>query len=173
MSNRLFLANGTRYPFTALITPDAQFNQTAYEEYGPVYMSSYVDLQCTIFHFSITHLRTVSYYMWTIFFGYASFLSAFVTIALFAGPKLVAVAKNLIKRGKRQDKDKLNKIMESYDDVPLWWYIVLFLICFTTNMVLIFTQQLYIPWWSFIVALVIGAFTVVVSVLQCLIMIEH
>jgi hypothetical protein len=40
MSNRLFLANGTQYPFQALITPDAQFNETAYEEYGPVYMSS-------------------------------------------------------------------------------------------------------------------------------------
>jgi hypothetical protein len=101
--------------------------------------------------------------MWTIFFGYASYLSAFVSIALFAGPKLVLVAKTLIKRGRRENTDKLNKLMEPYKDVPLWWYLVLFLICFTTNMVLIFTQQLYIPWWAFIVALVIGAATVVVS----------
>ncbi|KAG2181569.1 hypothetical protein INT44_008384 [Umbelopsis vinacea] len=141
MSNRLFLANGTAYPFTKLITPDAQFNETAYEEYGPVYMSAYN--------------------MWTIFFGYASYLSAFVSIALFAGPKLVLVAKTLIKRGKRENTDKLNKLMEPYKDVPLWWYLVLFLICFITNMVLIFTEQLYIPWWSFLVALVIGAASVV------------
>jgi hypothetical protein len=40
MSNHLFLANGTLYPFQQLITADAQFNETAYEEYGPVYMSS-------------------------------------------------------------------------------------------------------------------------------------
>jgi amino acid transporter len=120
-------------------------------------------------HYNFTGAHSLKfslrYYMWTIFFGYASFLSAFVSIALFAGPKLLDVAKTLLKRGKRQEKDKLNKIMESYQDVPLWYYGCLFLICFTTNMVLIFTQQLYIPWWAFIVALIFGAFTVVVSVL--------
>ncbi|CAM0139405.1 unnamed protein product [Umbelopsis sp. WA50703] len=141
MSNHLFLANGTLYPFQQLITADAQFNETAYEEYGPVYMSSYQ--------------------MWNLFFGYASFLSAFVSIALFAGPKLVKVAKLLLTREKRQDEDKLNKLMSPYKDVPLWWYLTLFLICFITNMVLIFKEQLYLPWWTFIVALVIGALTVV------------
>lgn len=100
--------------------------------------------------------------MWTLFFGYASFISAFVSIALFAGPKLITVAKTLINRGKRQDRDKLNKLMEPYKDVPLWWYLILFLVCFTTNMVLIFKQQLYLPWWTFLVALIFGSLTVVV-----------
>lgn len=40
MSNHLFVANGTLYPFQKLITADAQFNETAYEDYGPVFMSS-------------------------------------------------------------------------------------------------------------------------------------
>ncbi|KAG2180274.1 hypothetical protein INT43_004063 [Umbelopsis isabellina] len=143
MSNHLFLANGTLYPFQKLITADAQFNETAYEEYGTVFMSSYQ--------------------MWSLFFGYASFISAFVSIALFAGPKLINVAKTLIDRGKRQDKDKLNKLMAPYKDVPLWWYLTLFLICFTTNMVLIFKQQLYLPWWTFLVALLFGSLTVVTN----------
>jgi hypothetical protein len=110
----------------------------------------------------LTSFRILSYQMWNLFFGYASFLSAFVSIALFAGPKLVKVAKLLLTREKRQDEDKLNKLMSPYKDVPLWWYLTLFLICFITNMVLIFKEQLYLPWWTFIVALVIGALTVVV-----------
>lgn len=135
------------------------------------HMRSMVQYSCLRKYFNImpwtalmrlTCRRLPRYQMWTLFFGYASFISAFISIALFAGPKLIQVAKTLISRGKREDKDKLNKLMEPYKDVPLWWYLTLFLICFTTNMVLIFKQQLYLPWWTFIVALLFGSLTVVV-----------
>lgn len=63
MTNRLLLANGTRYPVTELVTPQNTFNQTAYEEYGPVYAGVQQ--------------------LWTMFFDYASYTSAYAWILLF------------------------------------------------------------------------------------------
>jgi hypothetical protein len=56
MSNRIFLANGTRYPASQLITADLSFNETAYAELGPVYMGTQN--------------------IWALFFDYSSYISA-------------------------------------------------------------------------------------------------
>ncbi|KAK9763427.1 OPT superfamily [Basidiobolus ranarum] len=100
MSNKLFTGEGSKYPFQKLITSDLKFNETAYAEYGPVYMGSYN--------------------LWTIFFGYCTFISAFMYIGLFAGPKLLKTFKRVYKREKRAEPDKLNKLMAAYPEVPTW-----------------------------------------------------
>ncbi|RUS13878.1 hypothetical protein BC937DRAFT_94643 [Endogone sp. FLAS-F59071] len=57
----------------------------------------------------------------TLFFGYASFISAYVYVILFEGPRLKKVFARLFTREKRQDKDLLNKLMSAYDEVPVWY----------------------------------------------------
>ncbi|ORX95574.1 hypothetical protein K493DRAFT_282725 [Basidiobolus meristosporus CBS 931.73] len=141
MSNKLFTASGERYPFQKLMTAEMKFNETAYEEFGPVYMGTYQ--------------------MWMLFFGYCTFISAFMYIGLFAGPKIWKTIKRLYNRQKRAEPDRLNKLMAAYPEVPLWWYILLFICCFVTMTVLILTQDLYLPWWTYLVGVVLGAATVV------------
>ncbi|KAF9088306.1 hypothetical protein BGX27_002722 [Mortierella sp. AM989] len=141
MSNRLFTANGTSYPFTRLTTPEGHFDEQAFEELGNVYMSTYN--------------------LWGIFFGYATFLSAFVQIFLFGRKKIWNTIQHLRQKKQHSFKDRLNVLMSNYEEVPLWWYILLFVCCFTTMIVLIFTQDLYLPWWTYIIGVVLGALTVV------------
>ncbi|KAG0011323.1 hypothetical protein BGZ80_000768 [Entomortierella chlamydospora] len=141
MSNRLFMANGSRYPFTELTTSDGHFNEQAFEELGNVYMSTQN--------------------LWGIFFGYATFLSAFVQIFLFGRQKIWSTIQHLRQRKQHSFKDRLNVLMSKYEEVPLWWYITLFACCFVTMIVLIFTQDLYLPWWTYVIGVVLGALTVV------------
>jgi len=141
MSNRLFMANGTRYPFQKLTTPEGHFDEVAFHELGNVYMSTYN--------------------LWGIFFGYATFLSAFVQIFLFGRKKIWATIQHLRQKKQHSFKDRLNVLMSEYEEVPLWWYILLFACCFTTMIVLIFTQDLYLPWWTYVVGVVLGGLTVV------------
>nr|GAT43265.1 OPT oligopeptide transporter [Mycena chlorophos] len=73
MSNGLYTHNGSSYPFTSLLLPDGQLNQTRYEEVGLAYAGAQ--------------------YLWDIFFAYAAFISSFVWMVLFAGPQVSAAVK--------------------------------------------------------------------------------
>lgn len=51
--------------------------------------------------------------------------------------------------------------MRQYKEVPVWWYIVLFLAAFTAIMTMAGLDIIFIPWWTFLVALATGAAIVV------------
>ncbi|KZT62539.1 OPT superfamily oligopeptide transporter [Calocera cornea HHB12733] len=138
MSNKLFTENGTHYPFHKIMTPTAEFNATAFEEIGMV--------------------RAGPQYMWGLFFQYASYTSALVWLGLFHGDDVWKVLKGQFGGGKKiVYNDKLNWIMKTYKEVPLKWYIILFVISFTINFLLVLKGELYLPWWTYIIALIIGA----------------
>ncbi|KAL1592371.1 OPT superfamily [Paraconiothyrium brasiliense] len=141
MSNRLFLENGTRYPVSALITPDLNFNETAYEENGPIYVGTQQ--------------------LWSMFFDYSSYISALTWMALFGYPKIKETIQLLRKRAKDRGKlsvndfysDRLNVLMRSYEEVPLWWYVALFVASFVTIITIIGCGYFFIPIWTFFVAI--------------------
>lgn len=54
-TKRLVTANGTKYPLTDLLTPQATLNETAYAENGDLYFGTQM--------------------LWSIFFDYASYTS--------------------------------------------------------------------------------------------------
>jgi hypothetical protein len=141
MSNRLFTANGTLYPFTELTDRQGHFQKEAYDHLGNVYMSPYN--------------------LWVFFFAFASFLSAFVQIFLFGRQKIWSTIQHLQQRKQHSFKDRLNVLMFAYEEVPLWWYIALFVCCTVTMLILIHTQDLYIPWWVYFIGLILGGLTVV------------
>ena len=142
MSNRLFLENGTRYPVAKLMTPDLSFNETAYQELGPIYLGTQQ--------------------LWGMFFDYSSYISALTWMALFGYPKIKETVQKLRARAKDRGKDqinnfyddRLNKIMRSYREVPLWWYIALFIASFVTIITILGCGYFFIPIWTFIVAIV-------------------
>ncbi|KAH7036100.1 OPT oligopeptide transporter protein-domain-containing protein [Linnemannia elongata] len=141
MSNRLYQANGTKYPFVQLTDSQGEFQQGTFDRLGNVYMSTYK--------------------LWGIFFGFATFLSAFVQLFLFSRGKIWSTIQHLRQRRQHSFKDRLNVLMARYEEVPLWWYVSLFMCCSIIMLVIIRIQDLYLPWWTFIVALFLGASAVV------------
>ncbi|KAF1980252.1 OPT superfamily oligopeptide transporter [Bimuria novae-zelandiae CBS 107.79] len=141
MSNRLFLENGTRYPVASLITSDLNFNETAYQELGPIYLGTQQ--------------------LWGMFFDYSSYISALTWMALFGYPKIKETVQKLRARAKDRGKnqvndfyvDRLNMIMRSYDEVPLWWYVALFIASFVTIITILGCGYFFIPIWTFFVAI--------------------
>lgn len=143
MSNKLFLANGTKYPATELMTPDFKFNETAYEQLGPAYMGTQM--------------------LWGMFFDYASYVSAITWIIFFGHKQIYSSGKKLYNRLRKGNNisheytDRLNKMQSVYKEVPLWWFLVLFLISFVILITIFATGNMFIPWWTYLVALGFGA----------------
>lgn len=61
-----------------------------------------------------------------------------------------------------QYDDQLNVLMRSYEEVPLSWFILLFLISFIIIITIIGMGYLYIPLWTYFIALATGAVVVIV-----------
>ncbi|KAI1443533.1 OPT superfamily oligopeptide transporter [Annulohypoxylon stygium] len=159
MTNRACTADGSKYPVTDLVTPQNTFNQTAYEENGPLYLGVH--------------------YLWAIFFDYASYVSAYSWIAFFGASQIREGYRKFRARQQNAGQginhqcmlsfyhpseyytDRLNVLMRQYKEVPVWWYIVLFLAAFTAIMTMAGLDIIFIPWWTFLVALATGAAIVV------------
>jgi hypothetical protein len=144
----MIIDNGSTYPLTSLLTPQATLNETAYAENGP--------------------LQLGTQYLWGIFFDYASYTSALAWLATFGYPQIREAITKI--RARNKDKsgdsinyqytDQLNILQRSYKEVPLWWYIVLFLCSFVSITAMVGSGQLFIPIWTYFVALATGVIVV-------------
>ena len=143
MSNSLFLGNGTKYPTTELLTPNLRLNETRYEELGPVHLGAQR--------------------AWNMFFDYAAYVSGFMWVVAFGYKSLSGSLKRLVKSRKQkgsinlQYTDRLNKLQAAYEEVPLYWYAILFLCAFVTLLVIFATDSLFMPWWCLLVGVAFGA----------------
>ncbi|KAJ5726535.1 Oligopeptide transporter OPT superfamily [Penicillium malachiteum] len=152
MSNSLLLANGTNYPTLKVLTPEFRLNETAYEQYGPMYMG----------------LQNV----WATFFDYAKLPAAITWIATFGYVQLKGnlskILSSLKERKSAQNQsihhqyhDRLNMIQRQYEEIPLWWYLLLFLVAFVILITCIACGYLFIPIWTLFVALASAAIFVI------------
>ncbi|KAJ6032456.1 hypothetical protein N7540_003188 [Penicillium herquei] len=152
MSNSLLLANGTNYPTLEVLTPDFRLNETAYEQYGSVYMG----------------LQNV----WSTFFDYAKLPAAITWIATFGYAQLKGNLSKIVSSLKErrssenqgihyQYHDRLNVIQRQYEEIPLWWYLLLFLVAFVILITCISCGYLFIPIWTLFVALTSAAIFVI------------
>ena len=152
MSNSLFLANGTEYPTLDVLTPTYHLNETAYEQYGPMYMG----------------LQNV----WATFFDYAKLPAAITWIATFGYSQVKGNLTRIFRSRKNtksaqgqgihhQYHDRLNVIQRQYKEIPLWWYLVLFLVAFVVLITCVACGYLFIPIWTIFVALSSAAIFVI------------
>jgi len=82
-------------------------------------------------------------------------------MALFGYPNIKETIGKLRKRAKDKGKDninelytdRLNVLMRSYEEVPLWWYIALFVVSFITIITILAKGFFFIPIWTFFVAI--------------------
>lgn len=102
------------------------------------------------------------------FFDYASYTSAVAWAGLFAYPTIKATfikirARNKSSKGESinyQYNDQLNILMRAYKEVPVWWYIALFSTSFVAITSMVASGHLYIPYWTYLIALATGAIMV-------------
>lgn len=103
MSNSVMMTNGTKYPLTSLLTSENTLNETAYAEYGPLFMGPQL--------------------MWGIFFDYASYTSAWIWMAFFGFKQIKSTFQKLRARNassgniNHQYNDQLNILQRSYKEV--------------------------------------------------------
>jgi hypothetical protein len=123
-------------------------NETAYAEFGPPYVSTQV--------------------LWSMFFDYASYTSAIIWMILFGHKELISSFKKLRTRFankgakiSEQFTDQLSVLQRSYEEVPFWWFATLFGASFVALITIIATDSLFIPVWTYFVAVGTGAVLVI------------
>lgn len=152
MSNSLLMANGTTYPTLEVLTPEYHLNETAYQQYGPMYMG----------------LQNV----WATWFDYAKLPAAITWIATFGYVQIRNNLKKILGARKaarsspgegihHQYHDRLNVIQRQYKEIPLWWYLSLFLTALVILVTIIACGNLFIPIWTLFVGLASAAVFVV------------
>ncbi|KAJ5540678.1 Oligopeptide transporter [Penicillium frequentans] len=152
MSNSLLMANGTTYPTLKVLTPEYHLNETAYQQYGPMYMG----------------LQNV----WATWFDYAKLPAAITWIATFGYVQIRNNLKKILGARKaarsspgegihHQYHDRLNVIQRQYKEIPLWWYLSLFLTALVILVTIIACGNLFIPIWTLFVGLASAAVFVI------------
>lgn len=140
--------NGTAYPITQLLTPQITLNETLYEELGPPFVGTQV--------------------LWNMFFDYAAYTSAIVWMACFGRQQLYSSwakirerMSNKKARINEQYSDQLSILQRSYEEVPAWWFGLLFGASFVSLITIIACGKLFVPIWTYFVAVVTGAILVI------------
>ncbi|XP_004309550.1 PREDICTED: oligopeptide transporter 7 [Fragaria vesca subsp. vesca] len=147
-SDELFTEDGQEYDITAIIDSNFHLNITAYEEEGPLYISTF---------FAMTYGV-----------GFAALTATVVHVALFHGREIWEQSKSSFKE-KRMDIH--TRLMQRYNPVPEWWFVAILL----TNIALtIFTceyynDQLQLPWWGVLLACAIAIlFTLPIGIITAI-----
>ncbi|KOS18311.1 Sexual differentiation process protein isp4 [Escovopsis weberi] len=120
------------YDTARILTPEYTVNMTAYKEYSPILLGPAFSL---------------SYGM-----GFAGLVSTVTHIALFYGPDVWRRAKD-----SQSDLPDIHmKLMRKYKEAPEWWFLAIFAVSFAFGMVAALVWPTHLPWWAYIVCILIG-----------------
>nr|ADW09325.1 oligopeptide transporter 3 [Noccaea caerulescens] len=142
-SNQLFTSTGQKYDTTKILTPRFDLDINAYNNYGKLYLSP-------LFALSIGS-------------GFARFTATLTHVALFNGRDIWRQTWSAVKTVKL---DVHGKLMQSYKQVPEWWFYILLAASVAMSLLMSFVwkESVQLPWWgmlfafalAFIVTLPIG-----------------
>lgn len=133
LARETFDNTGNSYDVLRILTPEMTFNQTAYEAYSPLFLSTTFALSYGLSFAAITStvVHTLLYYRRQIF--------------------------TQARRSLKEQPDVHARLMSVYNQVPAWWYCVVFVIMFIFGTVAIESFPTGMPIWAFVLALSIGA----------------
>ncbi|RDB22006.1 Sexual differentiation process protein isp4 [Hypsizygus marmoreus] len=123
---------GKAYDVTRIINADATFNQEAYSNYSPLYLSTTFAISYGLSFASITATLTHAF----LYFRKQIYTQA--------------------RRAMHEQPDIHARLMSRYAQVPQWWYICIFLTMFVFGVVAIEVWETQFPVQYFILALVIS-----------------
>ncbi|KAG9221094.1 hypothetical protein CCMSSC00406_0005467 [Pleurotus cornucopiae] len=130
---------GAAYNVSRIINPDLSFNQTAYNDYSPLYLSTTFAMSYGLSFASITAILTHAF--------------------LYFRKQIWSQAR----RAMHEQPDIHARLMSKYQQVPDWWYMCIFVSLFTLGVtgISIWPIDFPVPW--FILSLVV-AFLYVIPV---------
>ena len=133
MSTSIFADNGKKYNQSAVFA-DGILDRAKLEQVG--------------------YPNVTGTYAWGMLMRNAAIGALVTHVVLFWGKDIVRSIKQ--SRDKSQP-DRHWKAMQKYKEAPHWWYMVLLAISFIFGLVVVLTQETTLPWYSYIVSLVLGA----------------
>lgn len=123
---------GDTYNVTRVLIPgEMRLNETAYDEYSPLYMPA---------GWVITYLL-----------AFAVSTCVVVHTALYHGEALV----NGLKRMRVEKDDIHAKLMRNYPEVPDWWYLGFFVFFFCLAIIAVERWKTQVPVWALLLALLL------------------
>lgn len=135
MSTSLFISNGTRLATTAILNDHGMIDYKKLDQIGLPHMTS-----STVWGYFCSSLA----------------IGALIThVALFYGKDMVDAWKQA--QTKTQPDIHYQKMLQ-YREVPIWWYLVLFLLTFIAGLVVNIKGDTTLPVWGYIISLLLGAF---------------
>ncbi|CAN8100192.1 unnamed protein product [Discula destructiva] len=133
MSTSLRQANGTVYP-SAAVFPNGALDEAALETYGIP--------------------RMTGSFAYAMFIANAAIGALVVHVVLFWGKDIVQAFKSA-RAGHYTDRHHAH-MAKNYKEVPQWWYMATLVLSFVLGLVVVITQNITLPVWAYIVALLVG-----------------
>ncbi|RUS27410.1 hypothetical protein BC938DRAFT_483292 [Jimgerdemannia flammicorona] len=127
----LFTVDGEAYDKSRILNADITLNETLYQEYGPLRLSSF---------FAVTYGV-----------GFASLTAILTHAILWNGKQIVAQWK----ASREENEDIHAKLMRKYPEVPGWWYYSIFLGSLAVGFIIIYVWPINMPWWGLLLAVFI------------------
>ncbi|KAI7865237.1 OPT family small oligopeptide transporter [Spinellus fusiger] len=145
ISSALFYLNGDPWDNSLVLTPEATLNETAYAEYGPIYLTAFFAMTYGIM--------------------FAGLTAVLVHTALYHGKDII----NQFTKSRDENDDIHRKLMRVYPEVPHWWYLSVFIISFGVSFAVIYCWPIGLPWWGLILAIAIPLiFVLPIGIIQAI-----
>ncbi|RKP23547.1 OPT oligopeptide transporter protein-domain-containing protein [Syncephalis pseudoplumigaleata] len=136
-SSALFTSTNERYPVTELVDANLQLNEAKYAEFGAPRM---------------TFMFASAYGI-----GFAGLAAVISHTILYHGKEIVARFRD----ARSFDDDVHARLMDRYDEVPDWWYGVMFVVNAALAIVVCEVFGIDLPWWGLIMAVALAALFVI------------
>ncbi|KAH8894602.1 peptide transporter MTD1 [Thozetella sp. PMI_491] len=134
MSTSMFLANGTKFTPKSIMNSEGSIDNAKLSAVGLPYMTASA--------------------IWGYFTMNLAMGALISHIILFYGKDMVLAWKQA---RARTQPDPHYRAMLKYKEVPTWWYLVLFGLCFIAGLVVNIKGETTLPVWGYIIALILGA----------------
>ncbi|GJE91208.1 oligopeptide transporter [Phanerochaete sordida] len=142
LSTSLFASNGTIYPQEAVFNDNFSLNKTALQQIGlPALTGSNAWFNLTQ-NLAIGGLVAHCFLFWSPY-----------------------VIKSFKQARNGTQTDRHWKAIQKYNEAPWYWYVGLLLLAFFGGLIVVLKGETTLPWWSYIIALLLGS---VIAPISCL-----
>ncbi|KAI7901668.1 OPT family small oligopeptide transporter [Cokeromyces recurvatus] len=144
ITSALFTSDGGAWNNSIVLNADKTLNHEAYDEYGPLYMTSFFAFTYGIMFAGVTSILTHTF--------------------LYHGKDII----RQFKASRTEDEDIHRKLMRAYPEVPFWWYAFIFFGSLGVSFGVIYGwPEIKLPWWGFLLAVAIPMiFTLPIGIIQ-------
>ncbi|KAI8388651.1 OPT family small oligopeptide transporter [Radiomyces spectabilis] len=143
ITSALFTKDGELWDNSVVLDEHNRLNETAYAEYGPLYMTSFFSFTYGIMFAGLTAVLTHT--------------------ILYHGKDII----QQFKRSRDHDDDIHMKLMRVYKEVPGYWYHATFIVAFGISFAVCYKWPMDLPWWGLILAIAIPiVFVLPIGIIQ-------